>query len=60
MFAEVEAKLQTKCTRLLTEALQKKWCTAENKGKKFDYATDYDHTIGTGKFAKKIAGKKQT
>ena len=45
---------------MLTEALQKKWCTAEAKGKKFDYLTDYDHTVGTGKFAKKIAGKKQT
>ena len=60
VIVEAEDKLQTKCTRLLTEALQKKWCTAENKGKKFDYMTDYDHTIGTGKFAKKIAGKKQT
>jgi hypothetical protein len=60
VIAEVEDKLTTKCTRLLTDALQKKWCTAENKGKKFDYMTDYDHMIGTGKFAKKVAGKKQT
>jgi hypothetical protein len=60
VIAEAEDKLSTKCVRLLTDALQKKWCTAENKGKKFDYMTDYDHTIGTGKFAKKIAGKKQT
>jgi hypothetical protein len=60
VIVEVEDKLSTKCTRLMIDALQKKWCTAENKGKKFDYLTDYDHTIGTGKFAKKIAGKKQT
>ncbi|HEY5923013.1 MAG TPA: hypothetical protein VIV11_15140 [Kofleriaceae bacterium] len=60
VIAEAEDKLSTKCVRLLTDALQKKWCTAENKGKKFDYLTDYDHTIGTGKFAKKIQGKKQT
>ena len=60
VIAEAEDKLSTKCVRLLTDALQKKWCTAENKGKKFDYMTDYDHTVGTGKFAKKIAGKKQT
>jgi hypothetical protein len=60
VIAEAEDKLSTKCVRLLTDALQKKWCTAENKGKKFDYVTDYDHTIGTGKFAKKLAGKKQT
>jgi hypothetical protein len=60
VIAEAEDKLSTKCVRMLTEALQKKWCTAENKGKKFDYMTDYDHMIGTGKFAKKMTGKKQT
>lgn len=60
VIVEAEDKLTTKCTRLLIEALQKKWCTAENKGKKFDYMTDFDHMIGTGKFAKKVAGKKQS
>ena len=60
VIVEAEDKLATKCVRLLTDALQKKWCTADNKGKKFDYVTDYDHTVGSGKFAKKLAGKKQT
>ena len=60
VIVEAEDKSNTKCVRLLIDQLQKKWCTAENKGKKFDYLTDYDHMIGKGKFAKKIQGKKQT
>jgi len=60
VFAEAEDKLSTKCVRLLTAELQKKWCSAENKGKKFEYVTNYDHTIGTGKFAKQIKGKAST
>ena len=60
VFAEADDKLSTKCLRLVIDQLQKKWCSAENKGKKFDYLTDYDHMIGKGKFAKKIAGKKAT
>lgn len=60
VIALAEDKSNTKCVRLLTDQLKKKWCTAENKGKKFDYLTDYDHMIGKGKFAKKIQGKKQT
>jgi hypothetical protein len=57
---EAEDKLATKCIRLLGDKLQKHWCSAENKGKKFDYMTDYDQTVGTGAKAKKIAGKKAT
>lgn len=53
---EAENKSSTKCATLLTKELQKKWCTADNKGKKFDYMTDYDQTVG--KKATKVKGKK--
>ncbi|HEU0033620.1 MAG TPA: hypothetical protein VFQ53_23485 [Kofleriaceae bacterium] len=56
VFAEAEQKSQLKCLQLLIPELRKKWCTAENKGKKFDYMTDYDHTIG----GKKIKGRKES
>ena len=60
VFAEAEGDPNTKCLKALIDELQKKWCSAENKGKKFEYLTNYDHTIGTGKFAKQIKGRKET
>jgi len=58
--AEADDKLSTKCTRLLLDALKKQWCTADNKGKKFDYTSEFDHVIGQGKLAKKMPAKKQS
>jgi len=52
-------KLVTKCVRLLMDKLRKVWCTADNKGKTFEYIFDPDHKVGTGKFAKKLEAKKQ-
>jgi len=45
---EAEDKLPAKCSTALLEKLKKKWCVAENKGKKFDYTLDFDH-IAAGK-----------
>ena len=56
VIAEAEDKLVTKCVRLLTDKLKANWCSAENKGKKFEYTTDYDHMVGKTKMkAKKTA-----
>lgn len=60
LIAEAEDKSAIKCTSLLMTALRKHWCTAANKGKKFDYLSEFDHVIGTGKFAQKMKGKKST
>jgi hypothetical protein len=60
VFAEADDKVSTKCLRLLIDELNKKWCNAGNKGKKFEYLTSYEHTIGTGKFAKQIKGRKES
>lgn len=60
VIAEAEDKLSTQCLKLLIEKLQQKWCTTENKGKKFEYVTEYDHVLGAGKFAKPVKGSKQT
>ncbi len=57
---EAEDKLATKCSTLLLDKLKKKWCTAENKGKKFDYTLDFDHMVGKGSSAKKMAPSKRT
>ena len=45
---EAEDKLPAKCSTALLEKLKKKWCVAENKGKKFDYTLDFDH-LAAGK-----------
>ena len=60
VFEEAEDKLSTTCLKKLQAKLQQKWCSAENKGKKFDYMTDYDHTIGAGQYLKKVKGAKAT
>jgi hypothetical protein len=57
---EAEDKLTTKCSTLLLEKLKKKWCTAENKGKKFDYTLSFDHMSGKGATAKKMPDSKRT
>jgi len=57
---EAEDKLATKCSTLLVDKLKKRWCTAENKGKKFDYTLDFDHMVGKGATAKKMAPSKRT
>jgi hypothetical protein len=57
---EAEDKLTTKCSTLLLDKLKKKWCTAENKGKKFDYTLQFDHVVGKGATAKKMADSKRT
>jgi hypothetical protein len=46
---EAEDKLAAKCSTALLEKLKKKWCVAENKGKKFDYTLDFDHIVGKKK-----------
>ena len=45
---EAEHKLPAKCSTALLEKLKKKWCVAENKGKRFDYTLDFDH-LAAGK-----------
>ena len=60
LFDEAEDKLATKCSTLLLDKLKKKWCTAENKGKKFDYTLSFDHMVGKGATAKKMADSKRT
>jgi hypothetical protein len=60
VFEEAEAKLATKCSTLLLDKLKKKWCTAENKGKQFDYTLSSDHMIGKGALAKKMEDSKRT
>jgi hypothetical protein len=60
VFDEAEDKLATKCSTLLLDKLKKKWCTAENKGKKFDYVMSFDHMVGKGASAKKMADSKRT
>jgi len=57
---EAEDKLPAKCSTLLLEKLKKKWCVAENKGKKFDYTLAFDHTTGKGDAAKKMPDTKRT
>jgi hypothetical protein len=57
---EAEDKLATKCSTLLLEKLEKKWCTPENKGKRFDYTLSFDHMVGKGATAKKMADSKRT
>ena len=58
--AEADDKLSTKCTRLLGDAVKKQLCTADAKGKKFEYTQEYDHVIGKGKLAKKLPSRKTT
>ncbi|HEY5933684.1 MAG TPA: hypothetical protein VIU61_03590 [Kofleriaceae bacterium] len=58
--AEADDKLSTKCTRLLGDAVKKAMCTASAKGKKIEYTQEYDHVIGTGKFARKLPSRKTT
>lgn len=60
LVAEADDKLSTKCTRLLGDAVKKSLCTADAKGKKFEYTQEYDHVIGKGKFAKKLPSRKTT
>lgn len=61
VLAEAEDKLTTKCTRLLLEKLQTHFCSdAAAKGKSFDYLADFDHTMGTGKFARKLETKQKS
>jgi len=57
---EAADKLATKCSTLLVDKLKKRWCIAENKGKKFDYTLDFDHLVGKGAAAKKMAPSKRT
>lgn len=58
VLVEAQDKLSTKCTRLLLEKLQGHFCgEASAKGKSFDYVADFDHTMGTGKFARKLEAK---
>lgn len=57
---EAQDKLAAKCSTLLVDKLKKKWCTAENKGKKFDYTLSSDHMIGKGASAKKMEDSKRT
>jgi hypothetical protein len=57
---EADDKLSTKCTRLLGDAVKKTLCTADAKGKKFEYTQEFDHVIGKGKFAKKLPSRKTT
>jgi len=59
VLAEAADKLSTQCAKLLVEKLQQTWCTADNKGKKLDYMTDFDHVLGAGKWAKPVKGSKQ-
>ena len=58
--AEADDKLSTKCTRLLGDAVKKALCTADAKGKKFEYTQEYDHVIGKGRLAKKLPSRKTT
>lgn len=60
VLAEAADNLSTQCAKLLVEKLQQSWCTADNKGKKLDYVTDYDHVLGAGKWAKPVKGTKQS
>jgi hypothetical protein len=46
VMAEVEEKSSVKCSGALMEALRGKLCTAENKGKKFEYTVNSDHMVG--------------
>jgi hypothetical protein len=45
IMAEADDKSSVKCASALMDALRKKLCTAENKGKKFEYTVNHDHTI---------------
>lgn len=56
---EAEHKLAAKCSTLLLEKLKKKWCTAENKGKQFNYTLSSDHLVGKGADAKKMEDSKR-
>jgi len=58
VLAEAADKLSTECAKLLVGKLQQSWCTADNKGKKLDYLTEYDHVLGAGKWAKPVKGTK--
>ncbi|GEM_PF-5870436 len=50
VLAEAEDKLSTKCTRLLTDKVKATACAdAANAGKKIEWITQYDHTIGKTK-----------
>jgi len=60
VLAEAADSLSTQCAKLLVDKLQQSWCTADNKGKKLDYVTDYDHVLGAGKWAKPVKGTKQS
>jgi hypothetical protein len=61
VIAAAEDKLSTTCVRMLDEKLQDVLCAdAAAKGKSFDYTLDVDHTVGTGKFAKKLEAKKKS
>jgi hypothetical protein len=60
LIAEVEDRSSIKCTGRLMTALKKQWCTAANKGKKFEYISDFDHVIGTGRFAQKVKQRKSS
>ena len=56
ILAEGDDKLSTKCLAQVVEKLKQTWCTDENKGKKFEYTTEYDHVLGAGKYAKRVKG----
>lgn len=60
LIVQAEDKLFTKCTRLLVEKLEAKWCTADAKGKKLNYVIEFDHTMGSGKYAKPVKGGKRS
>jgi len=60
VIAEAADKLSTQCLKLLVEKVHQTWCTADNKGKKLDYVTEYDHVLGAGKYAKPVKGSKQS
>jgi len=60
LILEVEDRSVIKCSSTLMTALRKHWCSAANKGKKFDYISDFDHVIGKGRLAQKMKQRKST
>jgi len=58
MILEVEDRSSVKCSSLLMTALRKHWCTAANKGKKFEYTAEFDHVLGKGRFAQRMKSRK--
>ena len=49
VMAEADDKSSVKCSGALMDTLRKKLCTADNKGKKFEYVVNHDHMIGKTK-----------